>query len=75
MTISENELSVSVPPSTGSLAALSVPGSDEFSVGVLFSGAGVLEAVLSVLQPVNKIPTSDKISKTDHNLLLLPMMQ
>ncbi|MNW54121.1 hypothetical protein D3C74_317090 [compost metagenome] len=75
LTTSEKVLNVIVPPSTGSSADGSASGSVVFSGVVLFSvGVGVLEAVLLVLQPVNKIPTRDKISKRDHKLLFLATM-
>ncbi|WP_316010192.1 hypothetical protein [Paenibacillus sp. 3LSP] len=75
VTISEKVERTIVPPSTGSSADGSVSGSVVFSGVVLFSvGVGELEAVLLVLQPANKIPTRDKISKMDHNLLFFATM-
>ncbi|MNI60417.1 hypothetical protein D3C73_1156320 [compost metagenome] len=70
LTISEKELNTRVPPSTGVSAAGAEASGAAVSAGAVLSAVafGVF-AVLLVLQPVNKIPMSDTISKIDHQFL------
>ncbi|MNC43760.1 hypothetical protein D3C75_926360 [compost metagenome] len=70
LTISLKELVTRVPPSTGSSAAGAEASGAALSAGAVLSAVALgVFAVLFVLQPVNKIPMSDTISKIDHQFL------